>query len=272
MSFFASNLRFLRKQKGLTQEQLADKLAINRAMIGSYEESRAEPKYELLQRMAYLFKVSIHDMIDSDMEKQFAQKNRTNNSSHKGLYKDIEGRGLRVLPIVVDRENRELITVVPSKAAAGYLNGYADPEFIETLPTFNLPFDRFKTDRTYRTFQISGDSMLPIESGSYIICEYVMNWHDIRDGYPYIIVTANDGIVFKRLYNRIHDSGTFLLKSDNLEYEPYELNPNDILEIWYAVGYIRFDIQQPDDMNVYSLTRMMMLMQNELNQMKKKVN
>jgi transcriptional regulator with XRE-family HTH domain len=169
MSFFASNLRFLRKQKGLTQEQLADKLAINRAMIGSYEESRAEPKYELLQRMAYLFKVSIHDMIDSDMEKQFAQKNRTNNSSHKGLYKDIEGRGLRVLPIVVDRENRELITVVPSKAAAGYLNGYADPEFIETLPTFNLPFDRFKTDRTYRTFQISGDSMLPIESGKVMV-------------------------------------------------------------------------------------------------------
>ncbi len=272
MSFFSNNLKFLRKQKGLTQDQLADKLGINRAMVGSYEESRAEPKFELLQRMAYLFKVSIHDMIDTDLEKRAASNSRRKNTAQKGVYKDIEGKGLRVLPIVVDRDNRELITVVPAKAAAGYLNGYADPEFIEALPTFNLPFDRFKTDRTYRTFQINGDSMLPIESGSYIICEYVMNWQDIRDGYPYIVVTANDGIVFKRLYNRIKDSGTFLLKSDNLDYEPYEIDPNDILEIWYAVGYIRFDIQQPDDMNVYSLTRMMMNMQKELNQMKKKVN
>lgn len=270
MSYFASNLKFLRRQKGFTQDVLADKLGINRAMIGSYEEGRAEPKFELLQRMAYLFKVSIHDIIDTDMEKRAASKRK--NKSVRSVYKDIEGKGLRVLPIVVDRDNRELVTVVPAKAAAGYLNGYADPEFIENLPTFNLPFDRFKTDRTYRTFEIKGDSMLPIESGSYIICEYVMNWQDVRDGYPYIVVTANDGIVFKRLYNRIKDSGTFLLKSDNLEYEPYELEPDDILEIWYAVGYIRFDIQQPEDMNVYSLTRMMMNMQKELDKMKKKVN
>ncbi len=270
MPYFASNLKFLRKQKGFTQEMLADKLGINRAMIGSYEEDRAEPKFELLQRMAYLFKVSIHDMIDADLEKKTLSRSKRKSGKQMGVYKDIEGKGLRVLPIVVDREDRELVTLVPAKAAAGYLNGYADPEYIESLPTFNLPFDRFRTDRTYRTFQIKGDSMLPIESGSYIICEYVLNWHDVRDGYPYIVVTANDGIVFKRLQNRIKDSGTFLLKSDNLEYEPFELDPNDILEIWFAVGYIRFDIQQPDDMNVYSLTRMMMNLQKELNQIKKK--
>lgn len=272
MSFFASNLKYLRRQKGYTQDVLADKLGINRAMVGSYEEGRAEPKFELLQRMAYLFKVSIHDMIDTDLEKQSSTNRKNNSNLIQSVYKDIEGKGLRILPIVVDRDNRELVTVVSAKAAAGYLNGYADPEYIESLPTFNLPFDRFRTDRTYRTFQISGDSMLPIESGSYIICEYVMNWQDVRDGYPYIIVTGSDGIVFKRVYNRLKDRGTFLLKSDNPEYEPYEIEPDDIMEIWYAVGYIRFDIQQPDDMNIYSLTRMMMNMQKELESMKKKFN
>ena len=48
MSNIASNLKFLRKKKGLTQQQFADSMAIKRSSVGAYEEDRAEPKYELL--------------------------------------------------------------------------------------------------------------------------------------------------------------------------------------------------------------------------------
>ena len=51
-NIFGSNLKFLRKAKGLTQDQLADKLGINRAMIGSYEENRAIPKLNAMQDIA----------------------------------------------------------------------------------------------------------------------------------------------------------------------------------------------------------------------------
>jgi transcriptional regulator with XRE-family HTH domain len=46
------NIRFLRKQLALTQDQFAQKLDIKRSLVGAYEEGRAEPRLELLQKMA----------------------------------------------------------------------------------------------------------------------------------------------------------------------------------------------------------------------------
>ena len=265
MSYFASNLKYLRRTKGLTQDMLAQKVNINRAQVGSYEESRAEPKFEVLRRMAYYFKVSIHDLVDSDMEKQAAAK-----PGKKGQVAmlDTEGKGLRVLPIVVDRQNKEQITIVPVKAAAGYMAGYADAEYIEQLPTFNLPFDKFRLDRTYRAFQITGDSMLPVQSGSYVIGEYITHWNELRDGKACIVVT-NDGIVFKRVYNYLQDRGTLLLKSDNIEYAPYEVQASDVLEIWLADGFISFDMPAPDDVSMHSMGMMLVQLQKEIDALKK---
>jgi transcriptional regulator with XRE-family HTH domain len=265
MSYFASNLKYLRRTKGLTQDMLAQKVNINRAQVGSYEESRAEPKFEVLRRIAYYFKVSIHDLVDTDMEKQSTIK-----PGKKGSMAslDLEGKGLRVLPIVVDRQNKEQITIVPVKAAAGYMQGYADAEYIEQLPTFNLPFDKFRLDRTYRAFQITGDSMLPVQPGSYVIGEYITNWNDLRDGKACVVVT-NEGIVFKRVYNYLKDRGTLLLKSDNIEYAPYEVQASDVVEIWLADGFISFEMPAPDDVSMHSMGMMMVQMQKEIDALKK---
>src|SRR6185503_14118792 len=100
--------------------------------------------------------------------------------------------------------NKENIEVVPLKAKAGYKNGYADPDFIKKLPTFQLPilFD----DRTYRMFQIEGDSMLPIPPKSWVIAEFIENWYDIKTGQPCILLTQDEGIVFKIVYNELKRS------------------------------------------------------------------
>ena len=89
----------------------------------------------------------------------------------------ISGSMLRVLATTVDKNNVENIELVPVKARAGYTSGYADPDFIKVLPAFNLPFlDR---NRKYRTFQISGDSMPPVDDGSWVTGEYIQNWNSI---------------------------------------------------------------------------------------------
>jgi len=67
-NFLGSNIRHLRKSKNLTQDQLADKLGVKRAMIGSYEEGRATPKIHALQTMSHYFNVSIDDMINMDLK------------------------------------------------------------------------------------------------------------------------------------------------------------------------------------------------------------
>ncbi len=229
MSYLNSNIRYLRKFKGYTQATLAEKIGIKRSLVGAYEEGRAEPKITTIQKLSALFQTSIDALIDIDL--------------HRGIDKiaDLTGRALRVLPIVVTPDKQERISVVPVKAEAGYAASYGDPEYVGALPQFSLPLDELYPDQTSRLFQISGDSMLPINSGSYIIASYIEDWYSVKNGQCYIIVTRDQGVVYKRLLNQL-DRDTLVLKSDNPVYKPYELKPQDIAEIWQAQGYISFDI------------------------------
>src|SRR5690606_11354077 len=120
-------------------------------------------------------------------------------------------------------------------ASAGYLNGYADPEFIKELNRFRLPF---LPVGTYRAFEIKGDSMLPLPSGSIVIGEYVDKLADLKDGLTYVVVSKNDGIVYKRVFNEIEENGVLTCRSDNPTYPAFEVPAQDILEIWKGVAHI----------------------------------
>ncbi|HHM20471.1 MAG TPA: helix-turn-helix domain-containing protein [Bacteroidetes bacterium] len=61
------NLRALRKLKKWSQEELAEKLGLNRGNIASYESGTAEPKICNLVKFARLFNLSISDLTHSDL-------------------------------------------------------------------------------------------------------------------------------------------------------------------------------------------------------------
>jgi SOS-response transcriptional repressor LexA len=107
-----------------------------------------------------------------------------------------------------------------------------------------MPF--LAKDRKYRTFQISGDSMPPVNDGSWVTGEYVQNWQTIRDGQPYIVVTKDDGIVFKVVYNQLKEKGTLLLCSTNPLYAPYEVPVTNVLEVWKFVHFISNELPEPN--------------------------
>jgi len=186
-------------------------------MVGSYEEGRSEPSIEKLIDLSKYFNIPIDTLIKVDLRK-----------SKDLSFIDIGNK--RVLfPISVNEYNEELIEIVPIEASAGYLKGYADPEYIEDLQKFNLPF---LPTGTHRAFPIKGDSMLPVKDGSFIIGKFVQDIRDIKDGRTYVVLTKEDGLVYKRIYNRIKDRKSLLLYSDNKKYAPYEVKIHDVLEIW----------------------------------------
>ena len=118
-----------------------------------------------------------------------------------------------------DHKFDELIEMIPLKASAGYAAGYADPDYIKVLPTFHLPF--LSKDRKYRSFPIKGDSMPPVVEGSYVVAEFIQNWMSIRSGTPCIVITKDDGIVFKVVHNLLKSEQALQLCSTNTFYEPY---------------------------------------------------
>ncbi len=231
--WLSKNIKYLRKSKGLTQADLADKLAIKRSALGAYEEGRAEPKLMLLQQICGYFKVSVDAVLTQDL-------------SSSSIAPQVKGQDLRVLPILIDKSSEEELTpLVPVKASAGYADGYGDIDFIDELPHFNMPFQELAGKKSYRVFQIQGDSMLPVQSGSYVICEYVQNWETIKDQQCHIVVTKEDGVVYKRLENHITEKQEIKLISDNTEYEPYYLNINQVAEVWKALGFTTFSLPEP---------------------------
>jgi transcriptional regulator with XRE-family HTH domain len=255
------NLKILRKKLGYTQAQLAEKLGVKRSLIGAYEERRAEPKLSTLVNMARLFDISLDQLITEDLSQEQQQQQPA-----LPMPQASNPEKFRVLAITVDQENNEYIELVPQKASAGYLNGYADPEFIEELPRFRLPM--LNTTGTHRAFEIKGDSMLPIASGTVIIGRYIEDWSEIKDGTPCIVVSQNEGVVFKRVYNKIQNSASLRLHSDNPVFDPYEVPVEEVNEIWEAKAFISstFPIA---DFSLSKLTSIVMDLQQEVIKLKK---
>lgn len=67
VNYLSENLRALRKRMELSQEELAEKVGLNRGNIASYENGSAEPKICNLIKIAHLYNVPIHDLIHSNL-------------------------------------------------------------------------------------------------------------------------------------------------------------------------------------------------------------
>jgi len=255
MSNISANLKYLRKKKSLTQQQFADAIGIKRSLVGAYEEDRAEPKYDLLKKIAEFYDFSIDEFINEQINDKWKPKLKS------------QGSNLRILTISVDKEDNENIELVPVKASAGYLNGFSDPEYIRELPKFHLPLPGLKQG-TFRAFEIMGDSMLPIQPGSIIVGEYLDNWNDVKTGETYVVVSKNEGVVYKRAGNRFKENKEIKLISDNRIYDPYHIAAEDILEIWKAKAYFSSSLPDPTpDPTIETLTNMMSQMQKSLSQL-----
>lgn len=251
MSIAGQNLKYLRKLKGFTQEEFAEKLGIKRSLVGAYEEERADPRLEVLEIIADMFKLSLDDLLRKDL-------------SSSGESYMAKRRQLKMAT-----SERNLIYFVPVKAAAGYLAGYADNEFLDELNTFTLPM---LSGGHYRAFEIIGDSMLPTPSGSIIVGEKVEGGvEDVKNNMAYIVVSRSEGIVYKRIVKNNKVKNKLTLVSDNPSYQPYQINAEDVLEVWLAQNVIsKVSTQQRWDVN--TLANLVSNLQDQVSVMKKKMN
>jgi transcriptional regulator with XRE-family HTH domain len=237
---FAQNIKLLRKRRNRTQDELAHILGMKRSTLSGYENEVAEPGIQALMSFSKYFGVAVDTLIRINLgslsESQLSELERGND-----IY--LRGSKLRVLATTVDDENEENIELVNEKAKAGYASGFADPEFIQQLPTFQLPF--LSPSKKYRTFQLSGDSMLPIPDKAWVTGEFLQDWNDIVTGGAYVVLTLDDGIVFKIAENLIEQEHKLTLFSLNPVYEPFDVNVNEIKEVWKFVNYISAEIPEP---------------------------
>jgi transcriptional regulator with XRE-family HTH domain len=265
--FFSSNIKFLRKRRGRTQDDVAMALTMKRSTLSGYENNIAQPGFETLVGFSNYYNVAIDTLIRVDLAKLPESQMR---QLERGYDVFIKGSNLRILTTTIGMDNEENIELVSEKAKAGYTTGFADPEYIRILPAFRLPF--LSKDKKYRTFQISGDSMLPIPPGSWVTGVFLQDWSAVRDREAYIILTLDEGIVFKIVENKLKAEARLTLHSLNPEYEPYDMPINNIREIWHFVHYISPTIPENTQTEQNQLVATVKQMRSDIRAIQTKLN
>jgi transcriptional regulator with XRE-family HTH domain/signal peptidase I len=281
-TFFASNLSFLRKRKGLTQAEVATALGLKRNTFSNYETTHSEPDLNTLEKIASFFDISMDELISLDLSKGgLVELKGENDEKNDDRDKKNGGSGSNVTSLVrqnqppvdddlpvsvvgstlypyrrfqapkiitIDSQGEENIIYVPVKARAGYMLGYGDPQFIQSLSAYRLPG---YTNGTYRIFEVEGHSMFPtLQDADRVIARWA-DISEVRDDRVYVLVTRTQGVLIKRLINRHHE-GKIIVKSDNNhagEFPTIVMEIDEVAEIWYVVE--RWTRQLPGPGEIY---------------------
>ena len=183
------NLKYLREQKKISQHQLADIIGVSRSTYANYEKGKSEPTATSLLKIARYFKTTIDNLLTRNLGNSQLSFNKGKNSI---LTEDI-----RILTITTNASNKENVLFVPIKAIAGYALDRNTQAYINQLPKFYLPK---LSEGTHRAFELEGKSMLPLQEGFIVIGKFVEHATFLKNGYRYIIVLRDKGIVFKKNY------------------------------------------------------------------------
>ena len=244
-----ANIKFIRKQQGMTQQKFADHIGIKRSALGSYEEGRAQPSYDTVLVIAEKFNISTDKLLKEDLadvagQVVFGDGDAGKRSLLKTMPAITESNhnnpaGSRILAITVDKDNNENIELVPEKAAASYLKGYQDPEYLQELPKFRLPF-------------------LPLRP---FLAVFLEPMPPMR----FIIF-----VVYKRIENNIDDNSTVICRSDNPAYPPFRLKADDIKEAWHARNFILKEMPN-NDVTLEKVMNSVINLQQEVMSIKNKI-
>lgn len=99
--YLHQNIRCLRKHLSISQEELANRVGLNRGNIASYENGSAEPKICNLLKMANLFAVSLTDLTQKDLSQVDLSSYRSGNNqpigtAEKQLIEDFDAKAAQL--------------------------------------------------------------------------------------------------------------------------------------------------------------------------------
>lgn len=75
-NFLAKNIRYLRKERKLSQQKLAAVLSVKRSNIAAYETKNVEPRLQLISKIANYFNIDLAELICADLEELHQQKHQ----------------------------------------------------------------------------------------------------------------------------------------------------------------------------------------------------
>lgn len=160
-----------------------------------------------------------------------------------------EGNMLKEDAAYVSAPNLKYVPMVSQYAYAGYLTGFGDPEYIESLPTIPFIVDQQQMRGNYVCFEVKGDSMDDgtqdsILEGDRLLCREISRhlWTQNKlhiNRWDFVIVHRTEGVLVKRITQHDVEKCEITIHSLNPEYADRMLQLNDIAQIFNVVEVSR---------------------------------
>lgn len=211
MTKVGKNIKKIRNIKGLSQQAFADLFQLTRGNISSYEELRAEPRIDVLVKIANYFSIPLADLIEKELS--------VNELLHYNTALVMETERLKVTQQLTQ------IPYVPILYINDYIAQFANEDFLLRLPQIIVP-----SNSRFRLIAIEIENTEHLPSG-----------FDYKNGD--ILVYEE---VVKENIHRITGKLGMMVSSEGLKWGVYQENENTIsltLNNW--VGY-DFDIHKTD--------------------------
>ncbi len=158
MSIVSNNIKYLRRLNGLTQEQFARKIGIKRSLVGAYEEARANPNLDNLKNMAFVFGVTVDNLVKNDLRKL---------RETPDLNLPFSNSPVAAISDQTEKEEEEWPAARPF---AAIMERFQQSQPPTPTPNVTLPPDDMPPGRPSEGFAPSGDELLdammkPVEAG-----------------------------------------------------------------------------------------------------------
>jgi phage repressor protein C with HTH and peptisase S24 domain len=242
--FDSYNLLEIRELSGLSQTDFARSLSLSREVINKMEKGRMKVSKRTTARLQKFLQENPLGAVSGDV-------NILGKSSHAGEKKRSN------LPFQQQRLQDKntaspfMVPLVGIKAQAGYVKGFEQVDYIDTLEQYSLPPGVNPIGAVWRYFEVDGDSMEPtFNSGDIVLATMVphVDWNDIKNFYVYVILT-DDQLLIKRLYKK--SSTEWVLLSDNEEVAPQVVLPVEkIKQLWFFRRQIRSKVPEPKEFKI----------------------
>lgn len=237
MSTIGKNIKKIRSVKKLSQSDFADLFNISRASVGSYEEGRAEPKIDVIIKIANYFSLSIDLLLTKELT--------VNELYSFDIFKEeYHTTGTDQLFIREKDLSKNTTPLVTKESYLEYIVNHHNKDYINHLPSITLPNTQLgKT----RAFEVPDNAMefnnKGLLQGDILSCSFIEKEHidQLQLEHVYLIVTEK-GIFVRRL---IKTEPGLTFEPDNPNFDTVKITTSEILEIWQVEGFYSTSLKPP---------------------------
>jgi phage repressor protein C with HTH and peptisase S24 domain/DNA-binding XRE family transcriptional regulator len=238
------NIKNIRHLYNLTQEEFAVALGITRELVNKMEKGKCG--------VSKGTKALLHQFVAA----RKSENNSLENVSDVQMFGAPRSR-VASQPYYLERREQKKHThatqvpLVGIKAQAGYVRGFEQVDYMDTLEKYSLPPGVNPTGAVWSYFEVDGDSMEPtLYAGDIVLASMLPHedWGDIKNFCVYIILTSEQ-LMVKRVYQK--NATEWILISDNEEVAPQVVLPVDaIKQVWTFRRHIRSRVPQPREFKI----------------------